>query len=167
MRCEKPWVIGLVSAVLTVLYPVHASTLSDPQQACHYLDDRGLSTKGYSDVGRGVYQCRSFSRQLPVGGTANHALYYQASGTSERVQRLELVLEVRSREEQQPAHRYLLDELHALAERAAAGPVPEDLAQAVLSGTSGEFAIGSLGAMVTKRHGGRAAYELVVTLEAG
>ena len=128
-------------ALLGFFAPVPASQgLSlDPSAACGALQEFHLDAGTYRPAGGDRYECISRKRRLPFGEPLQNEIRYSAHGTRERVERVELHLDMLGRRGVQPTLGRLLEYTEVLFQSLLGGAVGEDISAALLAGGYGEW----------------------------
>jgi len=173
----KPLILRFIDfrfAVLTLLgtlciqLPLQADTrLSlEPEKACAALQDVRLNAGQYQLVSGDRYQCRSLKRRLPFGEPLQNEARYSAYGNADRVQRVELYVDVLGRREVQPTLRHMLKYCRSLVHSLLGQALDDKIATTVLAAGSGRWQIGA--AQLTLRRNsatGDSGYRYTLTLE--
>jgi hypothetical protein len=136
---------AVLLALLASLAPVQASQgLSlDPGAACGALREWRLDAGTYRPVDGDRYACTSRRQRLPLGEPLQNEVRYSAHGNRERVDRLELHLDLFGRREVQPSLRRLLEYTEVLFRSLLGSPVDGEIADALLAGGYGEWDLAS------------------------
>lgn len=141
MKTQSPF------TMLVLLLPwlpmiVHSASLElEPVAACAALAEEGLGARGgYRENAGGGFRCNSFRKALVAGNNAQNEIRFSALGDKTLVHELRLELTVRSRGDTQRSHRQLSEYATALTENALSAKLPPEVAQAMLSGVSGQWA---------------------------
>lgn len=113
----------------------------DPQEACDFLVDERLRTRGGYRQSGNLHRCSSQRRNLGGSGRVQNSIRYIAWGDAEAVTGLRLELRVNSGSSVQRAHRQLVNHGAILIKRALDVEMPEELESAILSATNGSWDI--------------------------
>lgn len=148
----------LASAVAAAANAAGAGLQLDPTQACAYLDDRDLRTRGYRANGA-VHECHSHRRPL-VGGDVDHSIRYVARGDAAAVNEIALELQVNSLSGAQRAHRVLADDAGVLMKAALGAALPPDIDAAILGAVRGQWQVQGATVTLDRITSGVPGYEL-------
>lgn len=137
----------------------------EPETACQVLADEGLGARGgYRAIGK-TYRCASSRKALDAGGGAIHEIRFYGNGDAASVHQLVLELYIRSREDIQRAHRILARNATTVTQRLLGTSLPDAVNDAILSGNSGSWPVGSRHYDLRRNTAGDGFYELRVTIE--
>lgn len=92
----------------------------------------------------GIFRCDSGRHTIVAGEGAQDEIRFSALGTEQEVEELRLVLTVRSRGNEQRAHRKLAEYAGELAQDLLQTSLPEEATDAILSAVSGSWESGGL-----------------------
>jgi hypothetical protein len=115
-----------------------------PAEACDFLSRiPGLQTRGYKDlVGDGEYSCSSTYKELGGDSIMSNDIAYYAYGSSGQVRKLEIVLNVKSRNQSVQAHKELKDISSELTQKAIGNSLPDAAAISITQGKPGRWMVG-------------------------
>ena len=133
--------VAVTLVLLGSLTPVQASQgLSlDPPAACGALREFRLDAGTYRPAGGGRYECTSRRLRLPFGEPLQNEIRYSAQGSRERVERVELHLDMFGRRGVQPTLGRLLEYTEVLFQSLLGGAVSDEISDALLAGGYGEW----------------------------
>jgi len=133
--------VSVPLALLVFVTPVQSSQgLSlDPLAACGALQEFRLDAGTYRPADGDRYECTSRKRRLPFGEPLQNEIRYSAHGTRERVERVELHLDMLGRRGVQPTLGRLLEYTEVLFQSLLGSPVSDEISDALLAGGYGEW----------------------------
>lgn len=104
---------------------------SDPEQACTYLADSGLPTRGWKVLTSSYSGCSSAYKDIGTGFPLANNLAYYATGDSAGVNELKLVVNLNQPNDSAAAIEALSNTAKKLSETAAGKPLPASIEQAI------------------------------------
>jgi hypothetical protein len=122
-----------------------------PAEACHLLDDIGLSTLGWNTYDDNESKCASRSMQLGSGNPFKNSLAFYAEGIGQTVHRLRLIVSVLNADESDKAHTALKKATRYLLLKLTNKPAPENLLAAISGGKNFSLNIGNFTVDVVRR----------------
>jgi len=136
---------SFLAAVLVSLSSMHAPLQAsqglsiEPAAACTALRDFRLDAGAYRPADGGRYQCRSRRLRLPQGAPLRNEIRYVAYGGAERVERLELQLDLFGRREMQATLQRMLQYAESLANTLLDRALGQEITNTLLAAGSGEW----------------------------
>lgn len=142
---NKIHIIGFFFFVSAFAVPVGATLRDTSTQAtCSYLNDSGLTTRGWKNLFDSKYGCSSPYKELGSGFPLKNNLAYYVYGGAKKAKKLELFLNVNNREEARLAHHELLKAATSLLNKTVAEDLPQILQNAIKKGTNATATINGM-----------------------
>jgi len=142
---NKTYIFGLILWVSTVAVPVGATFRDNsPKATCSYLNNLGLSTRGWKNYFPSEYGCSSPYKDLGSAFLLKNNLVYAVSGGAKKAKKLELYLNVHNKEEARLAHHELLKAATSLLNKAVAKDLPQILQNAIKKGINATATVGGV-----------------------
>ena len=123
-----------------------ALTNTNIQNACSYLDDSGLGTRGWQRSGDSNFYASSPYKEIGPGSSqSNYSAYiaYYIDGNVNKAEKLTLVLNVNNKAAVEAAHAELLKAAGVLARKALGAELPAVISQAIVQGRSAQAKVGN------------------------
>ena len=147
MRLLKRWSLEVGLAALTVGATAGLATAAlkatTPAEACGYMADQGLSTRGWKNYHDNEFGCSSPYHDIGPGFPLPNNLAYYAEGKQQSVALVKLVLNVNNRTEAKSGHTALVKAAEALASRVTGEKLPGEISRAILEGRKASAKLGN------------------------
>ncbi|MFT3746413.1 MAG: hypothetical protein QM785_19235 [Pyrinomonadaceae bacterium] len=122
-----------------------------PAEACDFLSEIGLRTRGYKDLfGDGEYTCSSDYKEIGTNTPFANDIAYYAYGTSGVVKKLKIVLNVKAVGQRVSAHNELQRASSALTQKAIGVELPNTAVTSINQGKPGRWMVGGYSIEVTR-----------------
>lgn len=118
-----------------------AASMPPPESACTMLNDFGLKTRGWKDLGGGMYGCSSPYNDIGTGYPLANNLAYYVTGTKAGLQRVKLVVNVNNKAQGSEALRELSAAARLLTLRLTGGALSPSLNESILKGRKAKASV--------------------------
>lgn len=120
-----------------------------PAEACEYLKNNGLNTRGYKTDGLS-YFCSSTYKEIGSGNPLKNNIAYYVEGTKDNIKTIKLVLNINSISEAEQATRTFSEIASVLTEKATGSPLPDEAKITIMAGINGEWDINGINAILKR-----------------
>ena len=158
---------AIISLSLLAMMPANAALRAiAPAQVCGYLDQLGLKTRGWKNLGGGETGCSSPYKELGSEFPLPNNIAYYVEGNQNSVSKAYLVLNVNVRKKEGFAKNTLFNAAKMLINKATGRPIPQVIRNAIFSGATVSAPIGdSLVSVLRQTWPNGRGYELHVEVQ--
>lgn len=110
-----------------------------PQDACKFMTEIDLATRGYKNSDGLEYLCSSPYKEFGNGGSLRNNIAYYAEGQTAKINRLKLVVNVNQKNQAKSAHSELHRAAELLVKKTFGSSLPDGVDKSLITGSQGSW----------------------------